>query len=190
MKKTAFITTAIATCMTAAIFAGCSGNTEVSHETAAASLIAGGQATVASEQQTTGAVTAANYAYAINYNGYKIGVGMTADEAIKILGDNYEFDAQANCAGQGFANRYTYDGFALFAQEKNGTEVVVQIDITGNLVDCSGIYVGDTLTKAKEVFGAPTEDYEVTISYTSGAEKMDVFAEGDKIVEIVINAVE
>ena len=162
MKKTAFITTAIATCMTAAIFAGCSGNTEVSHETAAASLIAGGQATVAAEQQTAGAVTAANYAYAINYNGYKIGVGMTADEAIKILGDNYEFDAQANCAGQGFANRYTYDGFALFAQEKNGTEVVVQIDITGNLVDCSGIYVGDTLTKAKEVFGAPTEDYEVT----------------------------
>lgn len=176
MKKTKIITVALGLCMTASLFAGCGGST--THETAAASLIAGGetQSTIAAAQN----VTATGTKFALNYNGYKIYPGMNVDEALSILGDNYDEFAQANCAGQGMGYDYVYDDYQLqlMVPNSNADRSISMIVVEGNLIDCGGVYVGDPIDKAKEVFGEPSQGDEIALIYNSGSIRMTVFSEG------------
>lgn len=189
MKKTKIITATIGLCMAAAFLAGCNSGTEGSRETVAASLVAGGQETVAADP-SQGETVGKTSPYTINYNGYKVAPGMNPEEVVSILGDDYDYVATANCGGQGAGMSYLYfdGGLELQAIEKNGVEVIVAIIVESNMIDCSGFYIGDSMDKVKQVYGEPNDKNEADgnafYEYDSDEYKLQLEVENDKITRV------
>ena len=109
MKKTKIMTAAIALCMAATMFAGCSTNETVG-ETAVATRIEGGQTQIAIENSDVETGEAVR-GYAFSHNGYEIGIGSNEELVFTAMGEPSDSEAVANCAGLGMGiNNYYYDG--------------------------------------------------------------------------------
>lgn len=184
MKKTNFITAVIGTCLAASLFAGCSSNGS-SGETAQATRIEGGQTQISVEASVT-ANQVPEGKYKFTYNGFDIVPGADAAPILKALGEPSEEPYQgASCAGQGLDTIYEYNGFTLFTHALNGDEYITGVEIEDSLTDCGGLFVGDPVSKAKELYGEPKTEDDYGISYTDGATELDVITDGiDTIILI------
>ena len=183
MKKTKIITTAIALCMAATMFAGCSSSQEPL-ETAAATRIEGGQTQIAVENSQEDVSTEGEYGF--TYNGYKILPGTETKDALAILGDDYDMRQDASCAGQGVDVAYMYNGFTLGAYNVNGSELIQVIDVTDPIIDCGGIHVGDSVKATKDLLGTPDVSDDYGFVYMGTTTQLQIITDGvDKIVEIV-----
>ena len=182
MKKTKIMTAAIGMCLCASLFAGCGGQTQ---ETAAALKIDGGQTQISVENQqgTEAAVTGAYY---FTYNGYKIVPGSAAEPVLDVLGEPADEPFEgASCAGPGLDIIYEYSGFTLYTHELNGYEYIRGIEIENSLIDCGGVAVGDSISQAKQVFGAPETEDDYGISYSDGATKLEVITDGADTIVLI-----
>ncbi len=187
MKKTKIMTAAIALCMAAAMFAGCSTN-ETAGETAVATRIEGGQTQIAIENSE--ADTSMENEYGFTYNGYKIYPGMPASEALAICGDDYDQREDASCAGQGVDVAYMYQGFTLGAYRDQGVELIEVIQIDDSIIDCGGFHVGDSLKDTKALLGTPTSEYEFGAAYKGTKTQLELLTDGvDTINEIVYRVI-
>lgn len=188
MKKTKIITAAVGFCVVASMMAGCSsqGGSTGGGETAAATRIEGGQTQI-SVEATVGDDTSAEGEYGFKYNGYTIMPGTKTDEAIAILGDDYEPYEGASCAGQGMDVVYTYSGLQLGAYRgTDNVELIQVIEIEDSIYDCGGIHVGDSLTAAKGILGTPDAEDDFGVIYKGTKTQLQIITDGaDKIVAIV-----
>ncbi len=183
MKKTKIMTAAVALCMAAAMFAGCSSE-PTSGESAVATRIEGGQTQIAIENSE--ADTSMDNEYGFTYNGYKVYPGMQSSEALAILGDDYDQREDASCAGQGVDVAYMYQGFTLGAYRDNGVELIEVIQVDDSIIDCGGIHVGDSLKAAKEILGTPTTEYDFGVAYKGIKTQLEILTDGvDTIIGIV-----
>ena len=184
MKKTRIITAVIGTCIAASLFAGCSSNGS-SGETAQATRIEGGQTQISVEASVTAAQVPEGK-YKFTFNGFDIVPGADAAPVLNFLGDPAEEPYQgASCAGQGLDTIYEYNGFTLFTHALNGEEYITGVEIEDSLTDCGGLFVGDSISKAKDLYGAPKTEDDYGISYTDGATELDIITDGiDTIILI------
>ena len=185
MKKTGIITTAIVLCMAASLMAGCSqGGGEATGATAAATRIEGGQTQISIEAAETEAVPEGKYRF--SYNGFDIVPGSKVESALAAFGDDYDRMEVASCAYQGVDIVYTYPGFTLYAYTDAGVEYINVIEVTNSLINCGGISVGDSIKKAKEIFGQPDVEDDFGVLYRSGKTELQISTDGvDSIVAIV-----
>ena len=183
MKKTRVITTAVALCLAASMFAGCTDTS--SKETAQASLIEGGQTQISIESSETKAATTDGYVF--TYKGYDIVMGSEAQQYIDAFGEpDDEFEA-ASCAGQGMDRIYSYPGFFLYTREENGVSIVDAVQIKDSITDYNGAHVGDKIEDVKAIFGEPADDWGYGFSYASGNTELRFFCEdGATIDEIEV----
>ena len=186
MKKTKIITAALGLCVTASMIAGCSNGGGSTGETAAAVRIEGGQTQI-SVEASAGEDTSADGEYGFSYNGYKIVPGTIADDALAILGDDYDSFEGASCAGQGMDIVYTYAGFSLGAYRgTDNVERIQVIEIEDSIIDCDGIHVGDSLTAAKAKLGTPDAEDDFGVIYKGTKTQLQIITDGaDKIMAIV-----
>lgn len=175
MKKTKIMTAAIALCMAAAMFAGCSTN-ETAGETAVATRIEGGQTQIAIENSEVD--TSMENEYGFTYNGYKIYPGMPASEALAICGDDYDQRVDKSCAGQGEEVTYTYQGFTIEAYRDQGVELIKVIQIDDPIIDCGGFHIGDSLKDTKALLGTPTSEYEFGAVYKGTKTQLELLTDG------------
>ncbi len=163
MKKTKIITAAVGFCVAASMMAGCSsqGGSTGGGETAAATRIEGGQTQI-SVEATVGDDTANDGEYGVIYNGYKIVPGMPWNDAKAILGDDYDQELRADCAGSEFGNTYWYEGvtceYNSVTRAGTDVEIIEFIDVADPIIDCGGFHVGDNIENVKAVLGTPDSD--------------------------------
>lgn len=166
MKKIKIIAAAISLCMAASLFAGCNNTTD---ESAEVSRIGGGQTKISVDASVSGNQNANVFNF--KYKGYDMAPGNEINLYLDVLGEPLEEPKPtAGCGGQGLFTTYKYSDFYIQTYNEEGTdrELIYSIVITGSLIDFGGVHVGDTLDTAKQVFGTPTVDEEVNITYISG----------------------
>ncbi len=191
MKKTKIITAAIGLCMAVSLMAGCSSQDGPSTgETVAAQRLEGGQTQIAVEAVESEALPEGKYRF--SYNGFEIVPGAKVDTAIAAFGDDYDRQELASCAYQGVDIVYTYkDRFNLYAYTDGGVEYINVIEITGSLIDCGGISIGDSIDKAKEIYGEPTVGDDFGVMYHDGKTDLQISTDGtDSIIAIVYRRAE
>ena len=184
MKKSRLITAAIGTCLIASLFAGCN-NSGSSGETAQATRIEGGQTQISVEvTENNNQVSGSKYTF--TYNGFAIVPGADAKPVLDSLGEPVEEPYMgASCAGQGMDTLYEYNGFTLFTHALNDDEYITGVEIENSLIDCGGVSVGDSVAKAKQVYGTPKTEDDYGISYSDGGTELDIITDGiDTIVLI------
>jgi hypothetical protein len=188
MKKTTILTTAISLCMAASMLAGCSQGSS-GGETAVATRIEGGQTQISVEASEAASVSSEDK-YKFTYKGYEIAPGSNAAAALEAFGDDYDRVEVASCAYQGVDIVYTYPGFTLYAFSDSGVEYINVIEVTDSLIDCGGISVGDSIQKAKDIYGTPDVGDDYGVLYRSGKTELQISTDGvDTIIAIVYKRV-
>lgn len=184
MKKTRIITAAIGLCVAASIMSGCSDGGSTG-ESAAVQRLEGGQTQITVE--TTANTADAEGEYGFTYNGYKIIPGTASQDAIAILGDDYESFEAFSCAGQGTDVTYMYPGVNLGAyRELDGVERVNVIQVTDAIIDCGGIRVGDSISSVKAILGNPDSEDAYSLCYKASKTQIQIVTDGvDKVSQIV-----
>ena len=85
---------------------------------------------------------------------------------------------------------YTYPGFTLYAFSDSGVEYINVIEVTDSLIDCGGISVGDSIQKAKDIYGTPDVGDDYGVLYRSGKTELQISTDGvDTIIAIVYKRV-
>jgi hypothetical protein len=182
MKKTKIMTAAIALCMAATMFAGCSTNETVG-ETAVATRIEGGQTQIAIENSDVETGEAVR-GYAFSHNGYEIGIGSNEELVFTAMGEPSDSEAVANCAGLGMGiNNYYYDG-RVFIQIADTTGTVTQIFISDPIIDCGGVAVGDSVDAVTSVYGEPSFQSEFIVEYKKDGMTLQFELENGKVSKI------
>lgn len=189
MKKTKIITAAIGLCMAASLMAGCGIKGGSTGETAAVQRLEGGQTQISIEASETEAMPEGKYRF--SHNGFEIAPGSKVDSALLAFGDDYDRMEVASCAYQGVDIVYTYPGFTLYAYTDAGVEYINVIEVTNSLIDCGGISVGDSLKKARDLYGEPTVGDDFGVLYHDGKTELQISTNGeDTIVAIVYKRAE
>ena len=191
MKKTRLITAAIGLCMAASLMAGCSGQSGSSGSeggSAEVQRLEGGQTQITVE--AAGAVDSYEGEYGFIHNGYKIVPGMTWDDAISVLGDDYDQMVRADCASNEMGYVYWYDGFnyKLYSKQAVGSsvEIIEMIEMSDPLIDCGGFHIGDNIEDIKAVLGAPSADYGLAgVEYWGTKTKLVITADATGKVYLV-----
>lgn len=181
MKKTKIITAALGLCVMASMFAGCGNGGGSTGETAAPSLIEGGQTTIAVEASVSDTV-ATSGGYTFTHNGYSVGPGMPIDPVLSALGDDYDEEAWANCAYDELGTVYIYDKLDLILREAKGE--ICEISISGPILDCGGVSVGDSAEAVKAAYGEPFEQTDFIYQYKSDKTILVFELENGKVVGI------
>ena len=189
-RMTAFIVTALAAVLAVGVMAGCSSQQGGSTgETAAVQRLEGGQTQIAIEASESDVLPEGKYRF--SYNGFEIVPGAKVDTALDAFGDDYDRMEVASCAYQGVDIVYTYPGFTLYAYTDAGVEYINVIEITNSLINCGGISVGDSIKKAKELYGEPTVGDDFGVLYHDGKTDLQISTDGvDTIVAIVYKRAE
>lgn len=160
MKKTKIMTAAIAMCMAAAMFVGCSKGS--SGDAGAAIRIEGGQTQISIDPDE---LSEPIEGYAFQHNGYDIGIGSKENYVFAVMGEPYDAKPTANCAGEGMGiDNFYYDG-RVRIQIAEKTREVTEIEITEPVIDCGGVSVGDSAETITSVFGDADYQSDILIEY-------------------------
>lgn len=164
MKKTKIMTAAIALCMAATMFAGCSTNETVG-ETAVATRIEGGQTQIAIENSDVETGEAVR-GYTFSYNGYDIGFGSKEDFVFAVMGEPYDVQETTNCAGLSLHDEIWYYEGRVKIYVSQETQEVDEIHIYNEpIIDCGGVSVGDSAEAVMAVYGEPGFQSDILIEY-------------------------
>lgn len=182
MKKTKIMTAAVALCMAAAMFAGCSSE-PTSGESAVATRIEGGQTQIAIENSAAD-VSEAVKGYSFKHNGYEIGIGTKEDLVFTAMGEPDDSKSVTNCANEGLGTEYYYYDGRVIIQVPDSTKEVTQIIIQDPIIDCGGVSVGDSAETVKSVYG-DTDSNEFLIEYKKDGMTLQFHLENGKVTTIL-----
>lgn len=96
--------------------------------------------------------------YTFTYNNVKFGVGMSAENVVKELGDPKDRAVSESCAFGGNDIVYYYgSSIAISTNDENGYERIFCIELMDDLVETEeGVCIGDTADKVKSAYGEAT----------------------------------
>ncbi len=148
-----------------------------------------------SSSGTTGTSTQADAAaaggYSVTLSGVTINMNVAAADIISALGEPKDKYEAESCAFQGMDRTYTYPGFTLDTYENNGVETTLYVTFTDDTVSTTeGLCIGESIDKAKELYGTDGTDNGSSIVYTKGGSTLTIFYGSDGVVnEIQYGAV-
>jgi len=175
---------AIAFISFALMITSCSANKDNTPE-----RVSGGQTKVAVTENSGAAKAGENNnasGFSITYNGVKIVLDAETEPVVKAIGGNPVYTEKPSCAYVGIDYTYDYGAFVLYAQSKDGKELINTIEVRSDSVDVCGAKVGQTLEEVKKVMGQPTSDDETAITYVkSGIELQFITDDSGKVVLIL-----
>lgn len=179
MKKTKIMTAAIALCVAATMFAGCSTNETVG-ETAVATRIEGGQTQIAIENSDVETGEAVR-GYTFSYNGYDIGIGSKEDFVFAVMGEPYDVVKTSDCASVNFLDAIQYYEGRVIIYAPEETQEVNRIYVEEPIIDCGGVSVGDSAEAVTAVYGEPDFQSEYVIEYKKDGMTLQFHLENGKV---------
>ena len=167
----------------ALLMTSCSANKDNTPE-----LVSGGQTKVSATQnsQDTNADEKKTGGFHITYNGVDIFLDTETEPVVKAIGGNPVYTEKPSCAYVGIDYTYDYGAFVLYAQSKNGKEVINTVEVRSDAVDVGGAKVGQTLADVRKVYGNPSSDEDTVITYIkNGIQLQFITDESGKVVLIL-----
>lgn len=131
--------------------------------------------------------------YAFPFKEQKVEVGMNADAAKKILGQEKEVKALSNCAEEGGKDKaYIYDGIEMVTTKEGKKEVVKEITLKAATAGTEeGVKVGDLPGAVKKAYpDAKAESGLYTAVLGDTQIVVDCGFKDDKVVSITYMAAE
>lgn len=149
----------------------------------------GGQTKVAATKSSNDAKTpdAAANGFTVTYNGVEIALDAETAPLVKAIGGNPVYTEKPSCAYVGIDYTYDYKAFVLYAQSRDGKEIVNTVEVRSDTVDVGGAKVGQTLDEVKKIYGSPVSDDETAVTYLKGGTELQfVTDESGKVVLIIL----
>ena len=130
-------------------------------------------------------------ALSLSYRGVELTVGMSADEAIAALGEDYTLKESESCAGQGMDRMYTYPSVRLYVfAPVEGEAVVSSVLYTDDgVATTDGLRIGSTAADVVAAMGEPDEKGDARLVYRADGAVL-TFGLRDGVVVSVVLAVE
>ncbi|MDE5965728.1 MAG: hypothetical protein K2G89_02730 [Lachnospiraceae bacterium] len=129
--------------------------------------------------------------YSVTLSGVAINMNVAAADIISALGEPQDKYEAESCAFQGMDRTYTYPGFVLDTYENNGVETTLYVTFKDDTVSTTeGLCIGESVDKAKELYGTDGTDNGSSIVYKKGGSTLTIFYGGDGVItEIQYGAV-
>lgn len=90
-----------------------------------------------------------------------------------------------SCAFEGTDNAYNYEAFELTAYNEGNGEVIYSIYLLDpNTATDEGLYLGDSLSRAEELYGTEYVKEDTQVTYTSGNTMLILLLQGDSVFSI------
>lgn len=90
-----------------------------------------------------------------------------------------------SCAFEGTDNAYNYGAFELTAYNEGNGEIIYSIYLLdANTATDEGLYLGDTLSRAEELYGTTYETVGTQVTYTKGSTQLILILQDDSIISI------
>ena len=97
------------------------------------------------------------------------------------------FIRKTSCAYVGIDITYDYKALILYAQNKEGKELINTVEIRTDAVDCGGVKIGQTLDDVKKIYGDPSSTEEFGIVYVKNGIEMQFIADSNgKLIFILL----
>ena len=168
----------------ALLMTSCSANKDTTPE-----RVSGGQTKVAVTESNGNAKSSENNAatgFFLTYNGVNIVLDAETGPVVKVIGGNPVYTEKPSCAYVGIDYTYDYGAFVLYAQSKDGKELINTVEVRSDAVDVCGAKVGQTLPEVKKILGQPTSDDETAVTYVkNGIELQFITDDSGKVVLIL-----
>ena len=110
---------------------------------------------------------ASGVAYYVEYRGQKITMGAEADAVIAALGEYQSKKEIGDCGGLGAQVKYSYPSVDIYVLEsKTDGNVIDEISFRDDSITTpEGVYIGMTLSEAKNALGEPTAQTDTKLEY-------------------------
>ena len=119
-------------------------------------------------------------------NGVNIVLDAETEPVVKAIGGNPVYTEKPSCAYVGIDYTYDYGAFVLYAQSKDGKELINTVEVRSDAVDVCGTKVGLTLPEVKKILGQPSSDDETALTYVkNGIELQFITDDSGKVVLIL-----
>lgn len=103
---------------------------------------------------------------ALEYRGTELTIGMSEDEALAALGDDYTVTEADSCAGIGVDRMYAYPSLRLYVfAPADGVAGVTSVSYTDDGADIAGVHIGSAIEAVTAAFGEPDEQSEQKMLY-------------------------
>lgn len=168
----------------ALLLTACSANKDTTPE-----RVSGGQTKVAVTESSGDAKANKNdtaNGFFLTYNGVNIVLDAETEPVVKAIGGNPVYTEKPSCAYVGIDYTYDYGAFVLYAQSKDGKELINTVEVRSDAVDVCGTKVGLTLPEVKKILGQPSSDDETALTYVkNGIELQFITDDSGKVVLIL-----
>ena len=153
--------------------------------------VAGGQTKVSATQNSGDAKSpdsAPVKGFYITYNGVNVALDAETAPVVKAIGGNPVFTKDPSCAYVGSDYTYDYKAFVIYAQSRDGKELITTIEVRSDAVDVGGAKIGQTLADVKKIYGEPVSADEIAATYTKDGTQMQFITdESGKVVLITLS---
>ena len=128
-------------------------------------------------------------ALSLPYREVTLTIGMTADEAVRALGDDYTMTEADSCAGQGKDRMYTYPSVRLYVFAPiEGTAVVSSVSYTDDGVQTAqGLKIGSSLSDVLAALGEADNASDTRLVYRSENTTLTFGLRDGIVVSIVLS---
>ena len=157
----------------------------------AAALCACGEKTISGGgdngggDQDVSAPSAGAGGYVFVANGVNVEIDAKMADIEASLGDPKSYFESQSCAFGELDKVYTYSGFRIDTYQINGVDYISDVIFTDDTISTpEGLAIGDSIAKAKEVYGEPTTEDGSRLVYENGKMKLVCLLEGDTIKTI------
>lgn len=168
----------------ALLMTSCSANKDTTPE-----LVSGGQTKVAATQnnaEPNASEKSSASGFHITYNSVDVFLDTETGPVVKALGGSPVYTEKPSCAYVGIDYTYDYGAFVLYAQSKDGKELINTIEVRSDKVDVGGAKVGQTLDEVKKVYGTPSSDDETVITYVKDGIELQFITDDSGKVALIL----
>ena len=121
--------------------------------------------------------------FSFTYEGVVLIPGTAFDPAVLPEADSI-FEVPS-CAIEGTDNVYCYPSFELTAYNDGTGEVIYSIYLLdSNTATMEGLYVGDDLTRVKELYGTDDVENDTELTFTKGNTTLNLILDGETVISI------
>lgn len=121
--------------------------------------------------------------FALTFSDVKLVPGAAFDA--KALPEADTVTQVPSCAFQGTDNAYNYGTFELTAYNEGKGEIIYSIYLLDpNTATDEGLYLGDDLARAKELYGTEFTQNGTQVTYTRGKTLLNLILQDDSIISI------
>ena len=123
--------------------------------------------------------------YYYEYEHQKIYIAQKIEEAVEILGGNYEYFEAPSCASDGIDMFYYYQNFTVMANEINGEKLVAQIYFKNDTVATpEGIRITSSYADVVNQYGTDYDMNGTALEYSDGNTLLVIDVKDGKVAAI------